>query len=110
MATGGHFMSFISLRLFGLFKHEKCSPEKFTILSYDTLELNERYEMKPFHKQNQVPHKSHLPPLVNHFASIAKFPKNRQDVLNQRLLAGRATATSIAWSKEEAKKKVTQMP
>ena len=27
----------------GLLKHLKCSSEKLTILSYDTLELNERY-------------------------------------------------------------------
>ena len=39
MATGGYFISFISLCMKGLLKHLKCSSEKITILSYGTLEL-----------------------------------------------------------------------
>ena len=46
MATGGHFMFFISLCMYGLLKHLKCSPEKLKIFSYDTLEINERHIFK----------------------------------------------------------------
>ena len=47
MATGGYFMSFISLCIQGLLKHLRCSSEKLTILSYGTLELNERVLILP---------------------------------------------------------------
>ena len=46
MVTGEYFISFISLRMYGLLKHLKCSSEKLTILSYGSLELNERCKIE----------------------------------------------------------------
>ena len=53
-------MSFISLCMLGLLKHLKCSSEKLTILSYGTLELNERYGGKIIELKLFLEYKFHI--------------------------------------------------
>ena len=47
-----------------IFKHLKCSSEKLTILSYGTLELNERY----------MPHFRHSLSVIKHTATKTEIP------------------------------------